>query len=130
METSYVWLRESLTLDLYQRGLDRYGGTEGIRDRGLLQSVPARLKHVVRYQPDETVYSIAAIYCIAVVKNHPSIDGNKRTGALAVRAFPAMNGYAFRVPDGELHGVAAGVASIDVTRGDLIAFIVDHTTKR
>jgi death on curing protein len=130
VETSYVWLRESLILDLHQRGLDRYGGTEGIRDRGLLQSALARPQHVAWYQPDETAYSIAATYCIAIVKNHPFIDGNKRTGALAVRAFLAMNGYAFRVPDGELHGVVAGVASSDVTRGELIAFIEDHTTKR
>lgn len=129
METSYLWLPEPLVLNLHRRGLERYGGTDGIRDAGLLESALARPKQVAWYQPDESVYSIAATYCIAIVKNHPFVDGNKRTGALAMRAFLTMNGYAFRVPDGELHGVVARVASSDVTKEELVAFIEDHTTK-
>jgi death-on-curing protein len=81
------WLTKDMVDVFHRESLARFGGADGIRDQGLLESALARPENVHAYEPDADVFRLAAVYCHGIVKNHPFIDGNKRTGTLAAIAF-------------------------------------------
>ena len=79
-----IWIRDETVIAIHRRQLKEYGGMEGIRDQGLLQSALYRPKNLLAYSaspPD--LSSLAAAYAWGLVKNHPFVDGNKRSGAFA-----------------------------------------------
>jgi death-on-curing protein len=92
-----VWLSRQLVLAVHDIQLREHGGASGIRDEGLLDSVLARPLNRAGYGDPDTV-ELAAVYAIAIARNHPFIDGNKRTAYVAMVLFLALNGIAF-VPD-------------------------------
>ena len=70
-----------------------FGGARGLRDAGLLQSALARPVNQHLYKPDGDVAELAAAYAFGLAKNHPFVDGNKRTAFLALGLFLALNGW-------------------------------------
>jgi death-on-curing protein len=75
-----IWIRDQVVLAIHRRQLAEHGGLEGIRDKGLLQSALYRPKNLLAYSespPD--MAALAAAYAYGIVKNHPFVDGNKRT---------------------------------------------------
>ncbi len=92
-----VWLSRQLVLAVHDIQLHEHGGASGIRDEGLLESALARpLNRAGQGEPDTV--ELAAVYAIAIARNHPFIDGNKRTAYVSMVLFLALNGFAF-VPD-------------------------------
>jgi death-on-curing protein len=86
-----IWLQENVVLAIHQRQLAEHGGMAGVRDLGLLASALARPRHLLAYgQPD--LAALAASYAYGIVKNHPFVDGNKRTGYVVCRTFLMLNG--------------------------------------
>lgn len=87
-----------------------------MRDEGLLLSALAKPQQIFNYQTDE-VHRLAAAYCFAIVKNHPFVDGNKRTGFLAMFAFLFVNGRYLKANEMEaaktIEQLAAGTVSED-----------------
>ena len=76
------------------RQIAEHGGLEGIRDEGLLESALSRPQNLLAYSespPD--MASLAAAYAYGIVKNHPFVDGNKRTAYVVTRTFLRLNGY-------------------------------------
>jgi death-on-curing protein len=95
------WVLEDVTLAVHQMLLAEHGGSPGIRDKSLLASALARPKQRLAYQPDSTLFELAAAYSFGIAKNHPFIDGNKRV-ALAVGAvFLELNGFELDAPEPE-----------------------------
>ena len=93
-----VWLSQSLVLAIHDEQLAEHGGAIGIRDEGLLDSALARPLNRAGYgEPD--VAELAAVYAIAIARNHPFVDGNKRTAYVALETFLALNGCEFPVSD-------------------------------
>ncbi len=92
-----VWLSRKIILAVHDIQLREHGGASGIRDEGLLESALARPLNRAGYGEPDTV-ELAAVYAIAIARNHPFIDGNKRTAYVAMVLFLALNGMAF-VPD-------------------------------
>ena len=94
--------------------LARFGGLAGVRDDGLLDSALHRPRHLFAYKPS-TPFELAAEYALRIIKNHPFIDGNKRTGFLAAALFLEANGFRFNAPEEEVVvqtlGLAAGAIS-------------------
>ncbi len=74
------------------------GGMSGVRDEGLLASAVDRPRNLYAYKSNASLFDMAAALCSGIVKNHPFIDGNKRTALLAARAFLFLNGWVFE-PD-------------------------------
>ena len=70
-----------------------FGGLAGIRDQGLLESALDRPRNLLTYEPKTSIFEMAAALCHEIVKNHPFLDGNKRTGLLCARAFLFLNGW-------------------------------------
>ncbi len=92
-----VWLSRKIILAVHDIQLREHGGASGIRDEGLRESALARPLNRAGYGEPDTV-ELAAVYAIAIARNHPFIDGNKRTAYVAMVLFLALNGMAF-VPD-------------------------------
>ncbi len=90
-----VWIEEREALAIHQRLLALHGGAAGIRDEALLQSALARPRQAAAYADRPTIPDLAAFYTAGVVKNHPFIDGNKRTGFLLGVLFLELNGFVF-----------------------------------
>jgi death on curing protein len=90
--TDFKWLQKRAVLEMHARQLAEHGGGQGIRDEGLLDSALQRPIDKANYgNPD--IADIAAAYAYGVARNHPFIDGNKRTALVASRAFLLYNGY-------------------------------------
>ncbi|MCH9001992.1 MAG: type II toxin-antitoxin system death-on-curing family toxin [Planctomycetes bacterium] len=88
-----VWLRDDVVRAIHLRQLAEHGGAEGIRDTGLLDSALARPKNLWAYStPRADLAALAASYAFGIVKNHPYVDGNKRTGLVVLRTFLLING--------------------------------------
>ena len=89
------WLAVDMVLAFHDEQLALFGGGEGIRDPGLLESGLARAPNRHHYDPDATLFELAAAYGIGIIKNHPFVDGNKRTGLISMHVFLALNGWNF-----------------------------------
>lgn len=91
--TRIVWLLEETLIAIHHRQIAEHGGGDGLRDEGLLSSALARPKNLLAYGealPD--LASLAAAYAYGIARNHPFVDGNKRTALVAARTFLILNG--------------------------------------
>src|ERR1051326_3649480 len=89
-----VWIEHELVFAIHDRQLAEHGGAEGLRDETLLESALARpLNHLLHTGAD--IIDLAATYTVGIVKNHPFVDGNKRTGFVVGVLFLELNGYRF-----------------------------------
>ena len=113
------WLKFEMVEGFHRESLVRFGGSEGLRDRGLLESVLARAENILAYEPDTDVFRLAASYGHGLVKNHPFIDGNKRTGILAAVVFLALNGVTVEFDEAEIAVVIIGIAAGELSEADL-----------
>jgi len=86
-----IWLRKDVLLAVHDRLLSEHGGSSGIRDEGLLDSALGRPQNPFGYGKP-TVFALASAYACGIIKNHPFIDGNKRTGFMAAYLFLGING--------------------------------------
>jgi death-on-curing protein len=94
--TEPTWLEIDLVLDIHSEQLALFGGPDGLRDRGLLESALARPVNKHAYG-EENVASLAASYAFGLARNHPFIDGNKRVAFASFIVFLGLNDIAFRV---------------------------------
>jgi death-on-curing protein len=92
-------LRET-ALALHERLLAEFGGLGGVRDEGLLDSALARPRQLFTYgKPD--LFDLGAAYAFGLVRNHPFMDGNKRTGFIAAILFLELNGWRFTASEAD-----------------------------
>lgn len=87
------WLRLDAVLAIHQRQIAEHSGEAGVRELGLLESALARPRNISAYEPDADIARLAAAYAYGIAKNHPFIDGNKRTALVACRTFLLLNGF-------------------------------------
>lgn len=112
----WVWIDPSVILAVHDEQIAEHGGSAGLRDRGLLESALARpLNLAVRGKPDHA--DLAACYGVGIAKNHPFVDGNKRTAFVAVELFLTLNGWKLNAsdPDAVLATLAVAAGKIDET---------------
>ena len=106
-----VWIEEPEVLAIHDRLLAFHGGATGLRDRGLLQSALARPRHHHSYSGSSDFVEMAALYTAGIVRNHPFVDGNKRTGFVAGVLFLEMNGFTFRADEVDATRAVLGLAA-------------------
>jgi death on curing protein len=94
-----VWIDERDALALHDRLLALHGGSSGLRDEGLLKSALARAQQIHAYADAPHVIDLAAAYTAGIVRNHPFIDGNKRTGFVVGILFLELNGHIFKASE-------------------------------
>lgn len=114
-------------LALHADQIERYGGSHGVRDLGLLQSALA--------MPEAsfggtflhaTMEEMAAAYLFHIAQNHPFIDGNKRIALMATIAFLGLNDLDLDAPDNDLERLVLGVAGAKITKAEAAVFLKKH----
>jgi death-on-curing protein len=126
-----VFLTLDEVLALHANQIDRYGGSVGIRALELLQSalaIPAAM--FSGNYLHATVHEMAAAYLFHVVSNHPFVDGNKRTGLMAMLAFLGLNGFQLEVTEDELTDLVLAVAAGRVSKAEVGVFVKRHGRRR
>ncbi len=107
---SWVWLNRAVLLAAHNEQLAEHGGAAGIRDENLFDSALARPVNLAAYgEPDAA--ALAAAYGVGLAKNHPFVDGNKRTAYVAMETFLLLNGFALDASDAECLLTMLAVAS-------------------
>jgi len=120
-----VWLSRQLILAIHDEQLAQHGGALGVRDDGLLDSALARPLNRAGYG-DPDVAELAAVYAIAIARNHPFLDGNKRTAYVALETFLALNGCAFPVSDADAVLVTLAMAAGEIDDDEFTAWVRDN----
>ena len=118
------FLKLSEILAVHEDQIERFGGTHGVRDKGLLESALAqptasfsgKLLH-------PTIHEQAAAYLYHIAKNHPFIDGNKRTAFAAMDVFLQLNGYLLRLTDTQSYHLVLQVVQGSLDKADLASYI-------
>jgi death-on-curing protein len=119
------WLDLELVLKFHAEQLALFGGPDGIRDAGLLESALARPQNKFAYGETDLA-SLAAAYAFGIARNHPFVDGNKRTAFATMLVFLGVNGIAFDVPPPEATAVFVALAAGEVDEPGLARWIADN----
>lgn len=120
-----IWLGRGFGEAVHLEQLREHGGAAGLRDEGLLESALARPLNRSGYgEPD--VAELAALYAISIARNHPFIDGNKRTAYVALETFLALNGFAFPASDEDSVLTMLSMAAGDLPDDEFTAWVRAH----
>ena len=126
MSDSWVWTDPRVLLAVHEEQLAEHGGAGGTRDLGLFESALARPRNLALYGgPD--VADLAAAYGCGIARNHPFIDGNKRTAFVAVELFLALNGQALVAEDADCALTMLAVAAGTLDETAFAAWLRSHT---
>jgi death-on-curing protein len=123
-----VWVTEQDALEIHEYVLSLDGGASGIRDANLLHSALARPQQYFAYAPSPDLIEMAAKLTAGVVKNHPFLDGNKRTGFLLGLVFLECNGVGFTAPEDEATRAVLALAAGESGEPEYAAFLRRWTT--
>lgn len=120
------WITRELASAMHRAQLRAHGGRWGIRDENLLESALARPQQPHAYEPDAGLFELAAAYAFGIARNHPFVDGNKRTAFTAMGVFLLANGYLLEVPEPEAVLTMLAVAAGRIEEPELAAWCRAH----
>jgi len=129
MITEIVWIAEEVVPAIHKRQIAEHGGNDGIRDEGLLASALARPQNLYAYGENVDIAALAASYAFGIAKNHPFIDGNKRTAHVVMRTFLAMNGVELTATQEEKYLIILRLAEGTADEEDLADWIRSKSTQ-
>lgn len=125
----WVWIEPIVLRAVHDEQLAEHGGGSGVRDAGLFESALARPQQLAVYgQPD--IAEIAASYGYGIARNHPFVDGNKRTAFVAVQLFLMLNGFRLAASDPDYVLTMLAMAAGEISEAEFAAWVRSHITKR
>lgn len=125
MSNRWVWLMPDVARAAHAEQLAEHGGPDGVRDVGLLESAMARPQNLAEYgEPD--IAALAASYAWGIARNHPFVDGNKRTAAVVSETFLMLNGHVLEATDAELVVAFLALAAGELTEEELADWFRQH----
>ena len=125
MTQKWIWVALEVAQAAHLEQLAEHGGGEGVRDMRLLDSAMARPQNLLAYgEPDAA--ALAAAYAYGIARNHPFVDGNKRTAAVVSETFLVLNGYALNASDAELVVAFLALAAGDLSEEELADWFREH----
>jgi death-on-curing protein len=122
------WILKETMLGLHEQSLSDHGGTSGIRDEGLLESALGKPQNQFAYG-SPNIFDLAASYAYGLVKNHPFIDGNKRTGFVAAVLMLELNGWRFHAPEADAAIRTLAQAAGEMTESGYAAWLESNSTQ-
>jgi death on curing protein len=125
----WIWLDPAVMAAVHDEQLAEHGGAAGTRDDGLLQSALARPRNLATYG-DPDVADLAAAYGFGIARNHPFVDGNKRTAFVAVELFLALNEAELTAADADCVMTMLDVAAGSIDEPTFAAWIRAHLAPR
>ena len=122
-----VWIERALALAIHERQLAEHGGGSGVRDEALLESALARPQQLQAYgDPPPDLADQAASLAFGLPRNHPFVDGNKRTAAVACETFLLLNDASLQASDIELYPMYLALAEGSLSEADFAAWLRPH----
>lgn len=119
-----IWIEKPFALAIHDRQLSEHGGSAGSRDESLLDSALARPRQLHAYgNPPPDLADLAASLAYGLARNHPFVDGNKRTAAVACEVFIELNGGFLQATDLELYPVYIALADGSLPEADFAAWL-------
>lgn len=122
------WLDTNIVLDVHAEQLALFGGADGIRDLGLLESALARPINKYGYGESDLA-ALAAAYAFGIARNDPFVDGNKRAAFASIIVFLGLNGFDFDVPPEQATAMILALAAGEVSEESLTRWIKDNWPK-
>ena len=120
-----VWIVRDVVLAVHDEQLSEHGGQSGVRDLGLFESALARPRNQYAYG-ETSIARLAASYAFGLSRNHPFLDGNKRTSLVVAELFLALNGLELAASDAECVTTFLALAAGDLTEEELAGWIGSH----
>ena len=120
-----IWLDSSIVLDVHAEQLALFGGADGVRDLGLLESALGRPLNKFAYG-ETSLAALAAAYAFGIARNHPFVDGNKRAAFASIIVFLGLNGIDFDVPPEAATAIILGMAAGEIDEDGLARWIGDN----
>ena len=122
-----IWIEKSLALAIHDRQLAEHGGSAGVRDESLLESALARPQQAFAYgDPPADVAALAASLAHGLARNHPFVDGNKRTAHVCYRTFLMLNGAILTADSEQKYAQMMGLADGTITEAEFASWLREH----
>lgn len=122
-----VWIEMPLVLAMHERQLSEHGGSVGVRDEKLLESALARPQQRHAYgDPPPDLADLAASLAFGLARNHPFVDGNKRTTAVACETFILLNDGELEAENVELYPIYIALAEGRLSEKEFAAWLRQH----
>jgi death on curing protein len=125
----WIWVTLDVAMAAHAEQIAEHGGAEGVRDKTLLESAMARPQNLAAYGAPDAV-ALAASYAYGIARNHPFVDGNKRTAAVVSETFLVLNGYELTASDAELVVAFVDLAAGELSEEELNAWFREFVQKR
>jgi death on curing protein len=125
-----AWVEKEALLLLHAKSLAWFGGAEGVRDEGLLDSALARPRNAFHYDGLHDIAGLAASNAFGLTKNHPFVEGNKRAAFMAVGLFLGSNGWELNVEPVEAIRAVVSLAGGEIGEGEFAAWLRLHIKRR
>ncbi|TXC73718.1 type II toxin-antitoxin system death-on-curing family toxin [Sphingorhabdus soli] len=125
MAHRWTWVLDAVALAAHAEQLTEHGGADGVRDEDGLASAMARPRNLAGYG-DPDAAALAAAYAFGIARNHPFVDGNKRTAAVVAETFLALNGHRLKASDAELVVTFVALAAGELTEDELAHWLRTH----
>ena len=123
--TEWRWVDRAVLEAVHDRQLAEHGGGEGLRDEGGLESAIARAVNRALYE-NPTTAELAAAYAFGIARNHPFVDGNKRTAWVAARLFLALNGIGLNFDKADATLMVQRLAAGELGEDEVTAWFAGH----
>lgn len=122
-----IWIEKPLAIAIHERQLAEHGGSSGVRDESLLDSALARPQHTYVYgDPAPGLADLAASMAFGLARNHPFVDGNKRTAHVCYRVFLALNGVDLVASDEDKYVIMIALAEGSLPEAEFATWLRDH----
>lgn len=125
----WIWIDPRAIVAIHDEQLAEHGGGAGVRDAGLLESALARPVNLALYDKPDAA-ALAASYAVGLAKNHPFVDGNKRTAFVACELFLAANGHDLVASDEECLAMMLSLAASEIGEAEFAAWLRENVRRR
>jgi len=125
-----LWIEERIAIAIHARMLTLYGGAPGLRDQGLSESALARPRQLFAYPEPPKLIEMAAAYIAGIVRNHPFVDGNKRTGFVVGVLFLETNGCRLTAPEQDATRAVLDLAARLLDENGFVSWLSNHVKLR
>jgi death-on-curing protein len=123
------WVSLAVVMAIHEAQLSEHGGATGVRNQGLLESALARSRQVYAYADNPSLTRLAAAYAFGLAKNHPFVDGNKRTAWVVCATFLELNGREVTADQAGVVSIMLAVAGSTVNEDQLIEWLTQHSVE-
>ena len=126
--SDWSWVANAVALAMHREQIAEHGGGDGVRDFGLFESAMARPQNLTAYGAPDAA-ALAASYAFGLARNHPFVDGNKRTAAGVSETFLNLNGYSLTASDPEIVVIFLGLAAGELSEDELAEWFRERVQK-